>query len=49
MTRAKRVPKENKWGHKSRFYQVGENQYPSVTTILGCIGKPALVAWSAKV
>lgn len=49
MTKATRVPKENKWGAKSRFYQVGEKQYPSVTTILSVIGKPALVAWSAKV
>lgn len=49
MPKAKRVGKENKWGNKSRFYQVGLKQYPSVTTILSVIGKPALVAWSAKV
>jgi hypothetical protein len=46
---AKRVAKENKWGNKSRFYSVKGKEYPSVTTILGCIGKPALIAWSAKV
>jgi hypothetical protein len=46
---AKRVAKENKWGDKSRFYTVKGKDYPSVTTILSCIGKPALVAWAAKV
>ena len=46
---SKRVSKQNKWGNKSRFYEVMGKHYPSVTTILGAIGKPALVAWSAKV
>lgn len=46
---AKRIAKENKWGDKSRFYNVKGKEYPSVTTILGCIGKPALIAWAAKV
>jgi hypothetical protein len=46
---AKRVAKENKWGDRSRFYNVKGKEYPSVTTILGCIGKPALIAWAAKV
>lgn len=32
-----------------RFYEIGGVSYPSVTSILGVIGKPALVAWSAKV
>ncbi len=32
-----------------RFYQVGEDKYPSVTSILGVIGKPALINWAAKV
>jgi hypothetical protein len=30
-----------------RFYQVGDNSYPSVTTILDAIAKPALVEWAA--
>jgi hypothetical protein len=46
---AKRIAKENKWGDKSRFYHVKDKEYPSVTTILSCIGKPALVQWSANV
>ena len=33
----------------SRWYQINDKEYPSVTTILGVIGKPALIAWSAKV
>jgi hypothetical protein len=37
-----------------RFYQIPNDdgttsRYPSVTTILGAIAKPALVSWSAKV
>lgn len=32
-----------------RFYRIEEVDYPSVTNILGVIGKPALIAWSAKV
>lgn len=40
--------KSNKWGDKRRFYQVGNNEYPSVTTILDVIGKPALLNWYAK-
>lgn len=32
-----------------RFYTVGGQQYPSVTTILSAIAKPALIAWSANV
>src|SRR5450631_2593295 len=47
--RAKRVSKENKWGNKSRFYNVKGKEYPSVTTILSAIGRPALVNWAAKV
>lgn len=45
----KRVRKENRWGDGKRFYAVGEQEYPSVTTILSVIGKPALVNWAAKV
>jgi hypothetical protein len=36
-------------GAKGRSYRVEGCEYPSVTTILSCIAKPALVAWSAKV
>lgn len=41
--------RENRAG--ARWYQIGEDgkEYPSVTTILQVIGKPALIAWSAKV
>ena len=40
----------NQWGDKQRWYTVPQGfQVPSVTTILGCINKPALPAWSAKV
>lgn len=46
---SKRIAKQNKWGDRSRFYTVGNKEYPSVTTVLSCIGKPALIAWSAKV
>lgn len=49
MANAKRVRKENKWGQSSRFYDVNGKKMPSVTTILSCIGKPALVNWAAKV
>lgn len=33
---------------KGRFYKIGEAQYPSVTTILSVIGKPALINWAAN-
>jgi hypothetical protein len=41
--------RENRNGQ--RWYQIEENgpEYPSVTSILSVIGKPALIAWSAKV
>src|SRR2546430_15746872 len=39
--------RENQYG--ARWYQVGDRELPSVTTILQIISKPALVAWSAKV
>lgn len=45
----KRIAKSNKWGDRSRFYTVGKNEYPSVTTILSAVGKPALINWAAKV
>jgi hypothetical protein len=31
-----------------RFYDIDGESYPSVTTILGCIGKPALINWAAN-
>lgn len=34
---------------KGRMYQIEGREYPSVTTILQAIGKPALVNWAAKV
>ena len=34
---------------RGRFYDVGQRQLPSVTSILSVISKPALIAWSAKV
>ena len=32
-----------------RFYDIEGDSFPSVTTILGVIGKPALMNWAAKV
>jgi hypothetical protein len=34
-----------------RFYPIFDNEEPyvSVTTVLGCLAKPALIAWAAKV
>lgn len=31
-----------------RFYDIDGESFPSVTTILGCLGKPALVTWAAN-
>ena len=31
-----------------RFYTVQDRLLPSVTNILGCVGKPALIGWAAK-
>jgi hypothetical protein len=44
-----RAKTERQDGAKGRFYRIGGVEYPSVTTILQIISKPALVAWSAKV
>lgn len=35
--------------HRGRFYDADGKKLPSVTTILSCVGKAALVAWSANV
>jgi hypothetical protein len=35
-------------GASGRFYEIDGESYPSVTHILGCIGKPALINWAAN-
>jgi hypothetical protein len=35
-------------GPSGRFYEVDGQRLPSVTHILGCIGKPALINWAAN-
>lgn len=35
-------------GPSGRFYEVDGKEYPSVTHILKCIGKPALINWAAN-
>lgn len=35
-------------GPSGRFYEIDGNEYPSVTHILKCIGKPALINWAAN-
>lgn len=50
MAEPKRIRKENRWGSGHRFYEIEPGlQFPSVTTILEIIGKPALINWAAKV
>lgn len=34
---------------RGRFYDIGGERYPSVTTILAAVAKPALGAWAARV
>ena len=34
--------------HKPPFYEIGDRRYPSVTTVLSVIAKPALVQWAAN-
>lgn len=46
MPTTKPVRKDSPVG--GRFYEVDGERFPSVTHILGCIGKPALIAWSAN-
>jgi hypothetical protein len=36
------------YGRFSRFYDTPEGSFPSVTTILNAVAKPALVPWAAK-
>lgn len=46
---AKQINATNKWGDSKRTYETPDgNKYPSVTSILGCVGKPALINWAAK-
>lgn len=33
---------------RGRFYETADGTYPSVTTVLSVIGKPALINWAAK-
>jgi hypothetical protein len=47
-TTGKRVPRNDGYGRTSRFYEVDGVRYPSVTTVLGAVNKPALVNWAAK-
>jgi hypothetical protein len=43
------IPKAvRKDGPSGRFYSIEGRSYPSVTHILGCIGKPALINWAAN-
>jgi len=43
------MPKINRLDGESRFYEIdGVGKFPSVTTILGIIAKPALVGWAKK-
>jgi hypothetical protein len=46
-TTPRKFEKVDGW-KRGRFYDVDGKHYPSVTTILGCIGKPALMNWYAK-
>jgi hypothetical protein len=46
MATTKAVRKDSAIG--GRFYEVDGERYPSVTHILGCIGKPALINWAAN-
>jgi hypothetical protein len=47
--KAKRVSRSDGWNRYSRFYVTPEGaKYPSVTTVLSAVNKPALVPWAAK-
>ena len=48
-----RASRDDGYGRSSRFYQVETElgliqAFPSVTTVLSCIGKPALIGWAAR-
>lgn len=46
--KAARFSRDDSFGRSTRFYEVGGVRYPSVTSILQSINKPALVNWAAK-
>ncbi len=47
--KAKQTSRSDGWGRYSRFYVTPEGaKYPSVTTILSAVNKPALVPWAAR-
>lgn len=47
--KAERTSRSDGWGRYSRFYVTPEGaKYPSVTTILSAVNKPALVPWAAR-
>lgn len=41
-------PPQRRQTAAGRFYDIDGESLPSVTTILGCIGKPALINWAAN-
>lgn len=46
---ARRTSRADGYGRFTRFYETPDGgRYPSVTAILGAIGKPALINWAAK-
>jgi hypothetical protein len=49
MTAPSKSPQKRENRSGSRWYKIEDKEYPSVTTILSVIGKPALIAWSGKV
>jgi len=49
VSEVKQVNRQNKWGKNSRHYEIDGEIYPSVTSILGAVSKPALIPWAAKV
>lgn len=48
MATAARVAKTNRFGDSKRFYKTDDGEFPSVTTILQCSPKPALIPWASK-
>jgi len=47
-TTAARKSRDDGYGRSSRFYEIGGKKFPSVTTILQVVAKPALINWAAK-
>lgn len=48
MATPERIARDDGYGRFSRFYDVDGQQFPSVTSILSAVAKPALVPWAAK-